>query len=257
MRVLCGKVQVLITTLRIRGLNCMNIHKRNVVSAESDLFSIKDMEGNVTIVIRQGDKVLYFNSVIVSVGEKSVDIEPIDYQGKILSFTTSGYSMKIECIKNSRHLELKVSSITLVRKEDGTMVHRIVSFDSARPKNLRKYKRFSLGDAGVLQLGDHHRTIQCIIHDISYGGVGLGIKGTIDIPLKEFLNLSFIHKQNMTSTTVRAKCIAVRTNYNDESDETLIGLKLLSDNAGVTKVVNDVQRAELQKITHDRRLRIE
>ena len=212
------------------------------------LYSISDVEGHIKIIIKRDDAAAVFNSFVVETTDEYVDIHPMQKDGRLISFKNPSYSMSIECIKDMRLVELKVSSIQLTKTKNGEIVHRVYSHDTARYKNQRKFKRFSICDTGTLQFGDHHKALTCTVKDISYGGVGISLKGEKLLPAEEFLSLTFSHTQGRSITYVRAKCEAVRQSYNEDKNETQVGLKLCKENAGVSQIVNDVQRAELQKI---------
>ncbi len=213
-------------------------------------YGIDELDGDVTINVWSDDKTATLTSTIINKGIEYIDVTPFSYKGKILSFQGEGLKIKLEAIMYSMRIEFGVQSISLVRSEDGTFAHRIVSSERNKLKNLREFKRFSLGEEGVVLIGTSPQPLECIVKDISYGGFGVAVKGKPFIPVKELLNLRFDCQIGACPFSIRTKGMIARTEYNDDRDETVIGVKLLVRNATVQEAVNQIQRLELQRLKH-------
>ncbi|MCR4617645.1 MAG: PilZ domain-containing protein [Lachnospiraceae bacterium] len=213
-------------------------------------YGIDEMEGNVKILVKEGDSSVTLSSQITGKGEGFVDLIPLTYEGKTLSFRGEGLIIKLQAIKESLHIEFKLSKVELIKVSDGSVVHRAYSNEKSKCKNLRACKRFSLGEVGTVQFGAGQKVIDCIVKDISYGGFGLAVKGKESVPEKKMLNVRFECKIGVVPLSIHTNGLVARTQYNDDRDETIIGVQLLSKNVTVQEAVNQIQRQELQKLRH-------
>lgn len=213
---------------------------------------IGEITGEVSLFVSQGEKSALFKTTVIEGEGETVDIEPIVYKDRVVLFDTKGLSLRLEGRHNNRMVEFPVQSISKVVLENGAAAHRLRSGFLGNYKNFREYKRFSLGDTGAIRINVNDMPVKCIVHDISYRGMCVGIKGHNSISIQKVLNLTFDHKRQRVVTHVNAQGIVVRSSYDSDRDETLYGIKLERENPAVTQVVNDVQREELIKLRHAR-----
>ena len=220
------------------------------MKVEDTAHYISEVAGEVTLKITQGENSITLKSRAIAGEGNWLDIEPILFNDKIVAFNTDQLFINLNAVIDERQISFRVYSIKLMKHDDNSLTHRVYSRDHSKCKNLREYKRFSLGTNGIVQLGMHHSTRECIIRDISYGGFGLVIKEKVHVSLNELMNLHFDHTHDRSKITVSVNAVVVRSDYNSEEDETVIGLKLLRDNSQVHQVVNLIQQDELFKLKH-------
>ncbi len=213
-------------------------------------YSIGEVEGDVSVEVRADDKNVTLASRVIGKGTDYIDVIPFTYENKIVSFKGQGLHIKLSAVMGSMHIEFGIQKIMLSKTEDGSLSHRVFSAEKNTLKNLREFKRFSLVEEGTLVLTGSHKEMDCVVRDISYGGFGVAVKGKEYVPVKELMNLSFACHIGVVPISIQTNGLVARTQYNDDRDETFIGVKLLVSNTSVREAVNRIQREELQKLKH-------
>ncbi len=219
-----------------------------------DYHSINELTGNIRLIIKGNESELEVESTVLEDSPRGcLDIEPITYEGKTVSFKLKGLSLTlVGCIDGMR-IKFEVEKILLIKRNDGSIVHRVYCEAQSKCINQREYKRFSLGCEGTAVIGNRMKA-SCTVRDISYGGVGLGISGKLQIPVDQVLKISIFPDLQGKSDTVNVSGRSVRSLYNEEKDETDIGIKVTESSAQLRSLVTNIQREQLKKINHDNNL---
>lgn len=217
-------------------------------------YSIGDVKGDVAIIFKSGTQSLSMNTTVISGGPGYLDVKPLAAKNGKLLTEFSGVSAKLLTTQENSQLEFRIKSIQLMNANH-VFFHRLRSEEHNKPVNKRNYKRFSLGVEGSVKFGGFTSPMPCIVKDVSYGGIGLLVKGKVVPSKAEFSIISFTFSDEIKDLPVNVRLVPVRASYDKAADETMVGLKVLKTDPVLQHLVNVIQRKELSKITHDRSVR--
>ena len=217
-----------------------------------NIHGINELTGGVRLRIKGKESELEFESVVLEESPQGcLDISPITYEEKIVSFKAKGLSMTLLGTVSGMRIKFEIEKIALIKRSDGSLAHRVYCNEMSRCINMREYKRFSLGCEGTAQIGSRMKA-SCIVKDISYGGMGLGISGKLQIPVEQAFKVSIFPDMPGIKDTVNVSGQSVRTNYDEERDQTDIGIRVTESNAQLRSLVTNIQREELRRFNHEK-----
>ena len=215
----------------------------------------------LTVTVPGGNKGTFTSYVILNENNDeditNIDVSPFVYGDKVLGFSSVGLLLRAEMTKEGRYYQYTLSKVDLIRKVDGTNVHRLYSKDRVCGINKRGAVRVSFGVGAVMQLGEHRKALECIIKNISSSGMAIIMKGRQTVPDKRIpvdIVFSVVDPEKMggRTKTIRVRARVMREVYDEEKDDTLFGVQYLHNCVDIDKIIMSIQRAELAKVNHDK-----
>lgn len=146
--------------------------------------------------------------------ENAVLVDAITKNGKPLSFQSSNIVNVVSVVSKD---EEKVypyhnTEITYHKEKDENhemkYYHRIETVEDVEPANRRKYYRVFLGLEGIMQGGEHRRTYEVTVRDVSVGGLAVMCPPEVDLSTGTRVRVTFL--DNQLGKEFRLRCVVVR-----------------------------------------------
>jgi len=202
-------------------------------------------DSSIQMFVGIGVQVLEFETKVAEPIDKDLLAEPIMRDDKILGFGTKGLVIRLQIANaaDQKVYEFNNVQVVNVKKEDGSIFHRIACKTPGRPVNRRGACRVWLGIDGLAQIGLSRVTQDVMIKDISISGISFVCSKSIEIDMGSVVHLTFLDREAQAKFNLGA--IVVRTEEVDDSS-VMYGCRLNSESAAISKYVADKQREKLR-----------
>ncbi|MBO4882162.1 MAG: PilZ domain-containing protein [Lachnospiraceae bacterium] len=218
------------------------------------LHRIDELTGNVSVIVKGSDSEVEFETdVLEESPEGCLDLVPILYEEKVVSFKVEDVKVTVRGTIGGMRIIFEAEKIVYLKRIDGVLAHRVYCNHVAKCINMREFKRFSLGCEGTAQIGPFLKA-NCIVKDVSFGGLAVGISGNLQIPVTQVLKVSIYPEIPGAVKTVNVNGVTVRSTYDEKKDVTNLGIKVTDNSPQLRSLVTRIQREELKKINHDNNL---
>lgn len=201
--------------------------------------------GKVTITAIKGLQAMQFESKAVFGNEMGLFIEPIRYEGQLVSFDVSIYVMIEAVIVDVNDIPYRWKSVKIKTVEyNKEKYHLIISDDDVERMNRRNGYRLYLGIPGVAQLGANREAVDVIIKDISESGIGIVCEKDVEIVGKEIVHVNF--RESKSGSNFNLNAVAVRK-MTLPDERIIYGCKLLGESDKLRKFIMQRQREKIQR----------
>lgn len=128
---------------------------------------------NITIIANIGGEQLQFDSTIEEVFHRKrlVLASPVFHDGKVISFKAKGLVVDVMAApEEEKPFLFKNVTITVMKKQDGSLCYNLDTQAPGKPFNRRKYFRCYVGIHTSVRFGPNRLTHSAVIKDVSAEG---------------------------------------------------------------------------------------
>ena len=189
-----------------------------------------------------------FESKILFINEKAVILSPVLQEERLIGFSSE--NVKTNIIYKDAKFEYIFKNVKILSNKNKNQYYYIVSSELFGEKiNRRKTPRYEINKSCILTPGEHRKTEDAYIKDISINGIGIISDKDINIKKEDIIKISFepnVREKNRID--IKAKI--VRIEKNETTGKILYGCEILNESANWNKYVMEIQRSRIKLQNH-------
>lgn len=191
----------------------------------------------VSIKATEKNKSLEFGTEVIGKEDNALRLAVIKEGDAVINFCSE--KVKLSLLVNDEGKLLDFENIQIYNKKyDGETVHIVFGPSESVIYNRRKTPRFPVNKVCIFSLGEHRKTEDALLHDISM--TGIGIVSHEKVRVGDTVRIAFSPNADRTQIILAAK--VVRVEELDDKSKYFYGCELLKENSALNRYIMDIQR---------------